>query len=601
MPAETAERLENYALIGDCHTAALVSCAGAIDWLCLPHFSSTAVLAALLDPQGGAWWIRPDGKFTSAQSYLHDSNVLQTRFECDTGTAVLTDCLVIEPASNELRPEHELLRVIECVRGELSVSMHFEPRAHYGARPLRLHRLGRLGWQCRSHGMDAVLQSDIPLQAREGSSVLAGNVRLRAGERAVASWSYANREICVLPALDRGTERCNHTVEWWRDWLKRCTYEGLHAAAVRRSLLTLKLLTSSLTGAVMAAPTTSLPEQIRGARNWDYRYCWIRDSAFATGAFLDLGCEAEGIAFQRWLLRAVRLPWTKLQVVYDLWGDTRLTERCLPHLRGFRDSQPVRIGNGASKQFQGDLYGELIAATSDFVARGGELNGDERRLLCGLAQRVLSVWREPDQGIWEKRNAPQHHTFSKAMCWVAIERLLQIDERLHLGLPVERLRAEQKLMREQIDRHGYDERLGAYVSHYGSRKPDASLLLLPRYGYIAARDCRMRGTFALIQKELTRGPFVWRYLEEGGLEGGEGSFLPCAFWAIEYLALAGDLAEACRRLEQLLSHSSPTGLFAEEFSPQDGGMLGNYPQALTHESLIGAVLTLDRALPGGES
>jgi GH15 family glucan-1,4-alpha-glucosidase len=456
MPADTTERLENHALIGDCHTAALVSCAGAVDWLCLPHFSSAAVFAGLLDPEGGSWSLRPDGKFTSSQSYLQDSNVLQTRFECESGAAVLTDCLVIEAQSDELHPEHELLRVIECVRGEVTIAMRFAPRAHYGARPLRLHRLGRLGWQCRSRGMDALLQTNIPVEARERSSALVGKIRLRAGERAVASWAYADREICVLPALDRATERCDHTAQWWREWLKSCTYDGLHATAVRRSLLTLKLLTSSLTGAVIAAPTTSLPEDIGGVRNWDYRYCWTRDSAFAIGAFLDLGCAAEGIAFQRWLLRAVRLPWTKLQVVYDLWGDTHLTERCLSHLRGFRSSQPVRVGNDASSQFQADLYGELIAATSDFVARGGELTGDERRLLRGLAQRVLHVWREPDQGIWEKRNAPQHHTFSKVMCWVAIERLLQMDERLHLELPTERMRSEQKAMREQIDRDGYD-------------------------------------------------------------------------------------------------------------------------------------------------
>ena len=591
-------RLENYALIGDCHTAALVSGAGAVDWLCLPHFSSAPVFAALLDPQGGTWWIHPQGEFRSSQAYLQGSNVLQTRFECATGTAVLTDCFAIERDLDQLRPEHELLRVVECVQGELSIAMQFAPRTRYGARPMRLHRLGRLGWQCRSRGMDAILQTDIPIEVREQSSVLVGSVRLRAGERAVASWAYANREVCVLPPLGEAERRCDQTADWWREWLQRCEYDGPHAASVRRSLLTLKLLTSSLTGAVMAAPTTSLPERIGGERNWDYRYCWTRDSVFAIGAFLDLGCEAEGVAFQRWLLRAVRLPWTKLQVVSDLWGDTWLRERRLPHLRGFRDSRPVRIGNAASKQFQGDVYGELIAATCDFVDRGGELSEDECRLLRGLAQRVLHVWRQPDRGIWEKRDSPRHHTFSKAMCWVAIERLLRIDERLHLELPIERLRAEQKLMREQIDARGYNDELGAYVSHYGSREPDASLLLLPRYGYIAADDRRMRGTFALIEKELTRGPFVWRYRSDDGLDGGEGSFLPCAFWAIEYLALTGDLERACSRLEQLLSHGSPTGLFAEEFSPEDAEMLGNYPQALTHESLIDAVLTLNRALPG---
>lgn len=600
--AETVPAIADYAAIGDCNTVALVSRAGSVDWLCLPTYSGTGLFSALLDPEkGGRFLVTVPAANRIERSYVDGTNVLSTTFHAESGVATLCDCMVVPAPGEEddLRPENELLRIVECISGEVEVRIRFEPRPGFGARAPRLRRLRRLGWQCLDRGMETILQCSVELTQEPTRGALYASCRLRAGESLQVSLAHADREICPLPAM-RGcaSQRRDGTIAWWSNWSAQCAYEGLHADAVSRSVLALKLLASSVTGAVMAAPTTSLPEQIGGSRNWDYRFCWIRDSAFVLQSFMTLGFVQESVAFQRWLLRAVRLPLMHLQVVYDLWGETRLRERTLDWLSGYRDSRPVRTGNAASNQLQLDLYGELIFAMYEFVLRGGVLDASEQSLLASLGNRVARNWTRLDQGIWESRGPARPHTFSRAMCWVALDRLLYLHDHIALPLDADRIRVVRDRIREDIEHNGFNADRNAYVNYYGSTEPDASLLLLARYGYVDPLAPRMVGTFELIERELTDGALVWRYRQEAdydGIEGGQGAFLPCTFWAIEYLALAGRLVEAATRLAAALEFCNDVGLLSEVMDQDGRTLIGNFPQALTHVSLISAVLAVDRA------
>ena len=584
----------DYALIGDCRTAALVAKSGAVEWLCLPDFSSPSIFAAILDRGAGHFTIQPAGAFEVSRAYVAGTNVLETTFRTATGTLRLTDSMSLAPASGTLHPQHELLRRIACVEGEVEVRVQFVPRPRYGAQVPGFARRGALGWQLAGVAFGAFLRTEVDLSLTQGG--LCGMARLGAGEVRWLAFVYDQGEACVLPALGAEAQaRLDATLAWWRAWSDRCKYEGPHRDLVVRSALALKLLTSSTSGAVLAAPTTSLPEEAGGARNWDYRFCWIRDSALSLHAFLSLGYRDEAEAFLEWLLHATRLTWERFQVLYDLYGETDLRERELPHLSGYRGARPVRIGNAAHDQLQLDIHGELLETIWMYVQAGGTLDAAECRMLAGVGRRTLDTWREPDQGIWETRSRPRHHTFSKAMCWVAFDRLRRLSDRFPLGIDRAVLDAACVAVRDEVERRGFNEAVGSYVAYYDSDEPDASLLLLARYGYAKPGDPRMQGTFEYIRRTLVRDRLVQRYRPrsyEDGVHGGENAFAPCSFWAVEYLANAGDPERARRGFERLASYANDVGLFGEEFEWRSGAPMGNFPQAFTHVSLVSAAIAL---------
>ncbi len=593
----------DYAAIGNCRTLALVSKSGAIEWLCLPHFSGPSIFSAILDRGAGHFAVRPAGACTAERAYVPGTNVLATTFHAAGGTLRVTDCMTLPPEPSgdlqtrvELEPEHEVLRLVECVSGEVDVEVSFAPRGDYGRFPLRFAKRGRLGWQCLRCPYGAFLQSDIELGVDGCEARLVGRARLRSGQSRWLSFCYDRFEASAIPPLGDGARRrLEATIGWWKWWSRHCRYDGPHRDEVLRSALALKLLTCATSGAVIAAPTTSLPEEIGGPRNWDYRYCWIRDSALVLDAFFALGFVDEGDAFLGWLLHATRLTWPELQVMYDLYGETRLTEKELPYLSGYRGSRPVRIGNGAHDQLQLDIYGEILAAVARYVDLGGELDVTERRMLGGLCRSVTALWRRPDHGIWEARRSPRHHTHSKAMCWVAMDRLRAIDSRIGLNIDRGILERECTAIRDEIERRGYNAALGAYVGYFDGDEADASLLLLARHGYIAPEHPRMAGTYRLIEAKLSSHGMLHRYpldTNYDGIRGRENVFAPCSFWAAEYLANCGRRKEAEALFERLLGCANDLELFAEEIEAATGRPVGNFPQAFTHVSMISAAVAL---------
>jgi GH15 family glucan-1,4-alpha-glucosidase len=587
----------DYALIGDCRTAALVSKAGSIEWMCLPNFSGPSLFAAILDRGAGHFSIRPVGECSAKRAYVANTNVLQTEFRCPGGAMRLTDCMVLAvDGGAELEPEHELLRRVECIEGEVDVELSFAPRDRYGKVALGFVKRGRLGWQCRGCAFGAVLGSEIELTHDSAAKRLKGTVHLKAGESRWVSFCYDESEASIIAPLGaEAARRLSSTTAWWQAWSAGCRYDGPYRDIVLRSALALKLLTSSTTGAVLAAPTTSLPEVAGGPRNWDYRYCWIRDSALVLHAFLSLGFIDEAGAFLGWLLHATRLTWQRFQVMYDLYGETKLDEKVLAHLSGYRGARPVRIGNAAHDQLQLDIYGELTETVAQYVGAGGELDATECAMLAGVGRRVMQLWRQPDQGIWETRSEPRHHTFSKAMCWVTLDRLRHLGERFPIGLDAAQLERESTAIRNQIEEQGFDAALGTYVAYYGGTEADASLLLLARYGYIAPGHPRMEGTYRYIMKTLTVQGFVHRYRDDTGFDGisaPENAFAPCNFWAAEYLANADHREEAKALFERLCKCANEVGLFAEEIGVAHCNLVGNFPQAFTHVSLISAATAL---------
>ena len=439
-----------------------------------------------------------------------------------------------------------------------------------------------------------------PLAPTPDRAAVAGNARVAAGERRALSLTYAKGDVGVVAPVGRASEeRLRATLGWWEAWAARVRYEGPWRDAVLRSAVTLKLLTFAPSGAVVAAPTASLPEWIGAGRNWDYRYCWLRDAALTMRAFTGLGLREEARAFLAWLLHATRLTWPELRAVYDLYGRTDLRERTLDHLDGYRGSRPVRIGNGARDQTQLDVYGEVVLAAHNYVASGGRLQRDEARALAGLGRTVCRRWREPDQGIWEVRGEPRQHTFSKVLCWLALDRLLDLHARGQARVPVDRFRRERAAIAEAIEARGFNPALSSHVAELDGDAPDASLLLMAPLGYRDAADPRMRGTYDFVQRRLGRGRGLLQRYESGydGLASPEGAFGVCGFWAVENLIGRGDPEAAGRMFADLLSFGNDLGLFAEEVDPRTGAALGNFPQAFTHVGLINAALALARARP----
>jgi GH15 family glucan-1,4-alpha-glucosidase len=435
---------------------------------------------------------------------------------------------------------------------------------------------------------------------RSDDDTVGGTFRISAGNTRCVSLAYTRRDIAVVPTLGSDAiKRLEETCAWWQDWSDNCTLEGKYRDPIVRSALVLKLLSYSLSGAVVAAATTSLPEAVGGTRNWDYRYCWLRDAALIVQAFVDLGYRQEAEFFIEWLLHATRLSWPRLDVVYDVFGEVRLPERELGHLEGYRKSRPVRVGNGAHSQVQLDVYGSVIQAVYEYVERGGKLDLGEARCLAGFGRQVCKLWREPDDGIWEKRSGRVHHTYSKMMCWVALDRLLKLARMGKVRVPIEQFEHERDAIEDTVERRGFNVDLNSYVAELDGDMPDASLILAARCGYRPADHPRMVGTYDFIDRSLGINGMLYRYVPAtDGLPGKEGTFGIASFWAVEYLARAGRIAEASERFERLLKRGNDLGLYAEEMDPETGAALGNFPQAFTHVGLITAAMALRRAEAG---
>ena len=597
-PEEAAlPMIGDYALIGDCRTAALVSRDGSMDWLCLPNFPSPSVFARLLDRRAGCCALCPVLPFTASHRYLDGTAVVETTFVTETGSARVLDCLPILDGIGTLRPEREILRIAEGISGSVEFRLVVDPRPDYARVEAKPACRFRLGWCYRWRNDILTVHAQASL-VPEGTALI-GRLTVGAGERQHVSLGYAQGEPAVIPPLGRDADlRLDATIEWWRRWSAQVAYAGPYRDPVVRSAITLKLLSFAPSGAIVAAPTTSLPEAVGGTRNWDYRYCWLRDAGLTMQALVGLGIDQDARSFLEWLLHATRLTWPKLRIMYDVYGRSGLDEQELDHLDGYRFSRPVRIGNGAYAQQQNDVYGEVIFAAATYVEAGGAIDPAGARMLAGLGRTVRDIWQQPDSGIWEIRGAPRHYTFSKLMCWAALNCLLALDERgaIRLGDSVPDYRAERERIAETIERRGFNSRIGAYTGELDGDQVDASLLLMATVGYKPAGDDRVAGTLAVIRERLGRHGLIQRY-EAGvdGMEGEEQAFGICSFWAVEQVARTGDVAEAERQFEHLLSFATDAGLFAEEIDGRTGEAVGNFPQAFTHVGLLNAAIAIERA------
>jgi len=578
--------IEDYALIGDTRSAALVGRDGSIDWLCLPRFDSPACFAALLGSRGhGRWLIAPAaGGLASARRYRPRTLVLETEFRTASGAARVIDCM---PLGGE---QSRVLRIVEGLAGEVEMAMELVMRFDYGSVVPWVRRSG--GRLVATAGPDA-LELHTPVEAKGVDMTTHARFSVRAGERVPFALGHrASHEPERTPVAAEAALAA--TEAWWRDWSDKCTYAGSWREPVIRSLVTLKALTYSPTGGIVAAPTTSLPEQHGGVRNWDYRYCWLRDATFTLYALLYAGYREEARAWREWLLRAVAGRPQDLQILYGISGERRLPESEIGWLTGYEGAAPVRVGNAAATQHQLDVYGEVMDAFHLSRGAGIAHEGHAWQVQKALLEFLESSWDLPDEGIWEVRGPPRHFTHSKVMAWVAFDRAVKAVERFGLdgrATHWRRLRAE---VHAAVCREGFNPERNAFVQHYGSRDLDASLLMMPLVGFLPPTDPRVLGTVEAIRTELTVDGLVRRYNggDVDGLPPGEGVFLPCSFWLADNLAMAGRTAEARELFERLLALANDVGLLAEEYDPQRRRLLGNFPQAMTHVALVNTARNL---------
>ena len=590
--------LRDYAVIGDGRTAALVALDGSIEWLCLPNFDSPSTFGAILDPvRGGAFHLRPSVPFTSSRRYLPGSNLLETTFTTAHGRVRLIDAITIPDAA--LAPLRELARVVEGVDGSVPMEWSASPRFGYGVSS------GTCGW--RGHvpvatcGRDAIALMSWDAGTPSWKNGAVGSAwTVDKAQRSIVALVATFGEPMIFPARSAVESRLAATECFWTGWSSARTYNGPFKDAVVRSALALKLMIFAPTGASVAAPTTSLPEEIGGIRNWDYRFCWIRDSAFLIDALLRLGCRAEAQALFWWFMQATALTAPRLQVLYRLDGGTNAAERSLP-LAGYRGSRPVRIGNGAVEQRQLDLYGDLLETIWLYAEGKSRLDADTGVRVAEMADYVCRVWREADAGIWEVRDQPRHFTHSKVMCWVALDRAIRLAGEGDVPRTrVPRWKREAAAIQSFVESQCWSEAKQSYVQYAGSDVLDASLLMLSLMGYGGAGNARVCATVDAIAKDLRKGPFVYRYLNTDGLPGSEGCFLNCSFWLAGALARSGRVADARALMTDLLARANDVGLYAEEIEPGTDAFLGNFPQALVHLSLIDAALAIGEADQSGE-
>ena len=596
------EPIAAYGAIGDTRSCALVSAHGSIDWLCWPRFDSPSLFARILDAaRGGHFAIQPAVPFRTTRRYLPETNVLETTFTTDGGVATLLDLMPVmteRAKTTHLAPLRELLRRVEVTEGEVPLVVEYAPRFRYALCAPQLAMRGNCVYAADGPVV-LHLRSDAPMTI-DGSTARA-RCTLAKGERRDFALAFDSHSPAVLPRIgDEATYSIERTVEFWRKWAAQCIYKGPYRDAVVRSALALKLMSHAPSGAIVAAPTTSLPERVGGVRNWDYRYCWLRDASFTVAALDGCGFEDEGGAFVDWLLYATRLTEPGLQVLYDVFGEPRVPERELAHLDGYMGSRPVRVGNDARGQFQLDIYAEVLGAAEESTERNGSLDGvrlprDTQRVLVRLADEIVARWREPDSGIWEKRSGLQQHVHAKVMAWAGLDCAIRLAG--HGVIPNKRVgawRREQQQIRELVLTRGFNAKRNSFVAVLDGEELDASLLYIARVGFLPPDDPRMVGTVAAIREKLGRDDLIYRYelSTEDGLPPGEGAFLPCSFWLVEALALAGRRDEAHEVFRKLLGRGNDLGLFSEEVDVESGALLGNFPQALTHIGLVNAALCL---------
>ena len=587
--------LRDYAVIGDGRTAALVARDGSIDWLCLPNLDSPSVFGAVLDrDRGGRFVLEPDAPYEVSRRYLPDTNLLETTFTAAQGTARVIDGMTLP--GEGLAPARELVRKIDGLSGYVPLRWGVEPRFSYGAERPRIERRGEV--PVATSGGDALAVCHWSAGRPEcGRDAVTGRFEVAAGDHALIAITSAHGEPLVLPDRSGVESRLADTERFWRNWAAHRTYAGPWRQAVLRSALALKLLVFAPSGAIAAAATTSLPESIGGERNWDYRFSWVRDSAFTLDAFLTLGCPREATAFFWWLMHASQLTRPALRVLYRLDGGSPPVEAELD-LSGYCESRPVRIGNAAADQRQLDVYGELFQTCWLYTRAGGALDGDLGRRLARTADLVCELWRQPDSGIWEVRSEPLHFTQSKIACWTALGRAVQLAEEGWLpASAARRWRAEAQAIRSFVEKNCWSEKQQSYVRFAGGEELDASLLLAVLMGYEGSTD-RLQKTVEAVRRELGSGPLVYRYTGEDGLSGEEGFFIACSFWLVDALARCGRLSEAEETMERLLSLANDVGLYAEEVEPGTGEFLGNFPQGLVHLALINAAESISERQAG---
>jgi GH15 family glucan-1,4-alpha-glucosidase len=581
-------KIEDYALVGDCQTAALVGRNGSIDWLCWPRFDSPACFAALLGtPENGFWRIAPQGASEARRRYRPDTLILETEFDTAAGGVTLIDFMPVRGGQSDL------VRIVVGRRGRVAMESEGVLRFDYGAfTPWISLDDSRTRLRAVAGPDMAVLCSPVPLENRERRTC--ARFEVREGERLAfvlthtASHLEAPRKVDPEKALEE-------TEAFWKHWTSRCAVGAPFAQPVRRSLITLKALTYAPTGAIVAAPTTSLPEKIGGVRNWDYRYCWLRDATLTLLALMDGGYYEEAGAWREWLVRAVAGSPEQIQIMYGIAGERRLPEMELPWLAGYEGSKPVRIGNAACTQLQLDVYGELIDAL--YQGCKGGLAGDHIawELQQGLLHHLARVWVRPDEGLWEIRAAPRHFTYSKIMAWAAFDRAVKMVEQFGVPGPLARWRELRERIHADVCRQGYSAKRGAFVQCYGSDELDASLLLVPITGFLPASDPRVVSTVETIRRDLTVDGFVLRYRTHEAIDGlppGEGVFLACSFWLADALCMLGRRDEARELFERLLALRNDVGLLAEEYDPSARRMLGNFPQAFSHVGLVNTAMNL---------
>jgi alpha,alpha-trehalase len=598
--------IDEYGLLADCNSAALISRDGSIDWLCLPRYDSSAVFARLLDPDAGHWSLRPLGSFTAERRYVPGTLVVETIVTTESGTARVRDAMAFAEGQRGhalgYDVPHEVLRSVEGLSGRVEFAMELAPRPEYGlTRPLI--RLQDGGARTFGSGCVAVTSSE-PLEVEDAT--IRATFAVEAGRRAGFALRWASPEAREAPAptpADQVAERVEDTAEAWRSWeAEHDIYDGPHRELVRLSSRVLKGLTYRPTGAIVAAPTTSLPETVGGERNWDYRFSWIRDSSLTIEALYIGACSDEAEEFVSFMTSAAggRAGEGSLQIMYGIGGEHDLSERVLGHLRGWRDSAPVRVGNGAWDQVQLDVYGELLNSLHLYKEKLGDLHPEIQAFVADLAATAARRWRETDSGMWEMRGEPRHHLSSKVLCWTALDRAVKLAPQLGMHAMVDEWTRVRDEIRAAILERGWSEAKQAYAQSFESDELDAAQLLMPMLGFLPATDERMRSTIEAIARDLTEDGLVLRYRnEEGlnadGLSGEEGTFVICSFWLVSCLAKAGELDRAQRLFDQLAGYANDLGLLAEEIDTANGEQLGNFPQAFSHIGLITAAWEIDKA------
>lgn len=583
--------IREYAVIGDGRTVALVARDGGIDWLCLPNIDSPSVFARLLDAKrGGGFELAPDIPFEVERRYIPRTNVLETTFFTDAGVARVTDAMTLPGGS--LTPFRELARRVEGVAGHVPFRWCVEPRFGYGRWRSRVATRAAIPVML-AHAEALALRSWNAGCATCSESTISGRFETRAGSRSLLALIASHQEPLVFPEREAVETRFDRTIAFWQGWLRE-PYEGPWAESVQRSALALKLLVYAPSGAVAAAATTSLPEVIGGERNWDYRFCWIRDASFTLNALLSLGCTAEADAFFWWFMQATQLTHPRIRVLYRMDGGVEAAEHELT-LEGYRGSRPVRVGNAAVEQLQLDIYGGFLQTAWSYARSGRKIDRETGRRLAQMADLVCRIWRQPDAGIWEVRCEPSHFTHSKLMCWVALDRAIRLADVGHVpGRHLAFWRTQKAAIEDFIENACWSDACHRYVRSANSQELDASLLLMAMMGYGDSKGPRFRSTVKAIRRELGQGAFIRRYSGDDGLKGTEGYFLTCSFWLVQALTLGGQYDEAARLMDDLTACANDVGLYAEEIDVESAAMLGNFPQGLVHLALINAALAFKR-------